>query len=86
MHRRWLIALVVIAVVVWLQTVSEPVVQAQNDPLPVRVGESIQAHSQFCRVQQIHGLFVRCQSDPGDKQERWLNLGSSSGFAKIVSE
>lgn len=83
MHRRWLVALLIIAALAGLQTFAGYRVQAQADPLPVRVGDAIQVHSQFCRVQQIQGVFLRCQTSPDDKEERWVNLGSASGFRKV---
>jgi hypothetical protein len=86
MSNRWSIPLLVCAAVMGYLLGGRSL-QAQHDLLPFRTGEVVTFvfapdWSRECRVEEMRGAFVRCQNDPGVRDEYWINLDEVSGVRK----
>ena len=80
MRRPWSVAvLLALAALAGYAAGARPV-QAQVDPFPFRLGETVElgfdeSRGRKCRVEEIRSPFIRCRNlSPSDRTTRWLNL------------
>jgi hypothetical protein len=85
MRHRWSVALLVLVSAVGVYAAQSKTAGAA-DVLPVAVGDTITiiqnpGQDRECRVEEIRGLFVRCQG-PHRATETWVNMAQASGFTR----
>ena len=85
MKNRWLmLALIVVGVVGWRLSSTA---QTPDTPLrPFNVGDTMTltyadgGTHHDCRVEEVRGIFLRCEAPPQHGGEYWINVSTLKGF------